>query len=75
MQGRRENEAYMQKGCEYMIKWATVTKASPFKVKFDGETEESPRVYKKAKAYTPAVNDRVCFFVSGNQFICLGAYV
>lgn len=57
-----------------MIKWAVVTSVSPFRVKFDGETLESPRDYKKPKGYTPSVNDRVCFFVLNNQYVCIGAY-
>lgn len=58
-----------------MIKWATVTSATPFKVRFDGEETESPRAYKKPKGYTPTVNDRACFLVLGSQYVCLGAYV
>lgn len=57
-----------------MIKWATVTNIAPFKVRFDGETIESPRAYKKPKGYTPTLNDRVCFYISNNQYVCLGAY-
>lgn len=58
-----------------MIKWAIVTSLSPFKVRFDGETEESPREYKRPKTYTPVLEDRVCFLLVNNQYICLGAYV
>ena len=57
-----------------MIKWAVVTSVVPFKVIFDGETSESPGVYNKIKGYMPKVNDRVCFLMFKNQYICLGVF-
>ncbi len=58
-----------------MIKWATVTATGvSWKVKFDGETLQSPKTYKKPIGYTPQINDRVCFLVSNGQYVCLGAF-
>ena len=54
------------------LKCGTVTNASPFQVRFDGE--DSSNTYKKPKSYTPILNDRVCFLVQGNNYICLGGY-
>lgn len=54
------------------VKVGTVTSASPFKCKFDGESTEVQ--YLKPKNYTPVVNDRVYFFVVDGFYICLGAY-
>lgn len=57
-----------------MIKWAEVTSISPFKVKFFGESLESPRVYKRPSNYNPAVGDIVAFLVLGGQYLCMGKY-
>ena len=54
------------------LKWGTVTSASPFQVKFDGET--TSQSYHKPKSYTATINDRVAFLVVNKQYICLGAY-
>ena len=57
-----------------MIRWATVTAASPFRVAFDGELE-SPATYLKPKNGTITVGDRVAFLVLGGQYVCLGVYI
>lgn len=57
-----------------MIKWGIVTSISPFHVRFDGEEESSPRIYKKPSTYTPQLNDRIAFLVIDSQYVCLGKY-
>lgn len=54
------------------IKVGTVTSASPFQVKFDGESTSA--TYLMPKNYTPTVNDRVYFLVASGKYVCLGAY-
>ena len=74
MQDVRPDEAQDKERGEHMIKWAEVTSASPFKVKFFGEELESPREHRKPGAYTPAIGDVVAFIVLGGQYVCLGKY-
>lgn len=59
-----------------MIKYATVTSVSPFRVKFDVDGVESSNTsYKRLEWYTPKVNDRVAFLDDGKQKICIGKVV
>lgn len=59
-----------------MIKFATVTSTSPFKVKFDTDAEESANIsYKYLNSYTPAEGDRVVFLDDGKNKICIGKVV
>lgn len=59
-----------------MIKYATVTSVSPFKVKFDVDGAESSNTsYKYPAWYTPMAGDRVAFLDDGKQKLCLGKVV
>lgn len=55
-----------------MIKYATVTSASPFAIKFDGESVASTTVYKRLSSYTPVINDRVAVLLTDGNYLCLG---
>ena len=60
-----------------MIKYATVTSVTPFKVKFDIDGTESANIsYKRLVSYpAPAVGDRVVFLFDGKNILCLGKVV
>lgn len=57
------------------IKFATVTSASPFNIKFDGEGTASARVYKRLSSYSPAANDRVAVLVISGTYLVLGRVI
>lgn len=61
-----------------MIKYATVTNISLFKVKFDSDGTESENTgYKRPAWYEPItqIGDRVAFIDDGKQKICIGKVV
>ena len=57
-----------------MIKYATVVNVSNegFNIRFNGEKESSPRVYKKLASYKPKIGDRVAILYDGNTYLVLG---
>ena len=57
-----------------MIKYATVVNVSSegFNIKFSGEKESSPRVYKKLASYNPKIGDRVAVLYDGSTYLVLG---
>lgn len=54
------------------IRCATVTSTSPFKCKFDGESNSL--TYPRPSTYTPVLNDRVYFICADGKYVCLGKY-
>ena len=55
------------------IMCATVTSVSPFRCRFDGESNSL--TYPKPITYTPLINDRVYFICCDGKYVCLGKYV
>jgi len=56
-----------------IIRFGTVTTASPLAVKFTGETESHG--VKRLSSYSPTADDYVLLFKHKNTFICLGKII
>ena len=58
------------------MRLATVTSTSGgVKVRFDGETAPSTKLYKRLASYSPTVNDRVLLVNVGGTYIVLGKII
>jgi len=53
-----------------IIRWGTVTTASPLAIQFSGET--ASQSVKKLSSYTPTLADYVILIKAKNTYICLG---